>query len=415
MPVVLVELGPFILALLAAVCAIAADFLIKAIGNAIGKVGIGPVTWNIGAFFVGKADAIVSWALDNGKQYFQDLANWVTGHEYLFRTFAGAVVAAVNHLGDQIAHIVNTSIPNAISAAEAAAGKHAQELVNGVEKDLTADYNKLTSALAGDVKTIDGVISKDVTDLTNLVSKSVSAGVSTAEKYADNEIGDLRNYVDDQIGKAEGIAAAALASAVKTIGSQIANAASTAHSELVNAESTLEADISAAAKTAAANLSTAEQAIGGEISTVASQAAQEVAGAEAQAQAEVTSLGSSLASTISADVGTLTGDITGTAQALEGDLSSLQTVLEAAISGAIAGVLTRVAKLEECSVGVCDDSPNNFSSLLQDALGIADFAAFAVFVAGAINSPGQAADEFETAAKGLYSDADSLLDSLLSL
>lgn len=90
----------------------------------------------------------------------------------------------------------------------------------------------------------------------------------------------------------------------------------------------------------------------------------------------------------------------------------------AALAGTVAGVAAAVAALtaeyESCAVRTCSGS-NNFANLLQDALGVASFAVFAEWVKGAITNPQGAEATFAGAAQGLYSDAESLLNGLLSL
>jgi hypothetical protein len=92
---------------------------------------------------------------------------------------------------------------------------------------------------------------------------------------------------------------------------------------------------------------------------------------------------------------------------------------------AIAGVITaavalaaRVTSLEDCAVTNCDNAPNpnnNLSKLLNDLLGLAETADIAAFIKQAIQQPGVAAASFSSAGQGLYNDADSLMNTLLSL
>jgi hypothetical protein len=433
----LAGLAPLVVALLAMVLAIAADIMLQAIGKAIGKVGIGPVTWDIGSFFVGKAEDLLNWAIHNLDSYFDDIANWFVGHILTLDQFFGAAVSAVEHLGDQIAHIVNTSVPNAIHAAEAAAGAHAQDLVNGVERDLTADVSKIEGIMSGDVKALNQTISGDVTDLTNLISKSVTQGVAKAETYTDDAITTTRNYVDKEFGDAESYAAGLVSALASKLGSQLSNLTDTVASNLTAAENyakaqatqvynEVEGDLSTAKATLQAGISTAESAASSAAAAAAadlttaenfatSQVAQGVSTAEAYAGAAAGAAATGAADALEGALGGIYTDLTGKALAVNGDLSTAEGLIAGAILSSIGAVAARVSKLEECSVGVCDDSPNNFGNLLNDALGLVSIAGVGVFLAELINDPAGAEAKYSDAIGGLVSGGQSLFDSILSL
>jgi hypothetical protein len=433
----LVALGPLILALVALALAIAADLMIRAIGNAIGKVGIGPVTWDVGSFFVGKAEAVLSWAIKNLDQYFSDAGNWFVGHIEVLQQFAGGVVQAIGHIGDQIAHIVTSVVPNAISAAESSAGAHAQALVNGVEDDLKADFNSLTDTLKGDVKTINSTISGDVTSLKNLLTKSVAAGVSAAEGYTDTIHNTINGYIDKSVSDAEGIAAGATAALAKTIGSQLSNLTDTVAKNLTDAETyakaqatnvyqEVEGDLTSTAKTLQTGINAAQnEAIsaitvaGQDLTTAEQVAATDAGNAVSSAESFATQAAGAAATTaeqaLSGALGGIYTDLTGQALAVNGDLSTVEGLIAGAILTSVGAVAARVAKLEECSVGVCDDSPNNFGSLLNAALGLAEFAGVGVFLAKLISDPAGAEAQYSDLIGGLFSSGQSAFDALLSL
>lgn len=415
MPFVVVDLGAFAVAGLCLLAAIALTYIIKAIASALPNLSILGVGLNLAKIFRDAGDDIVSWVVDNTKQFWHDLEGWVSAHAYLLDSFAGAVVSAVTHLGDQIAHIVTEVVPNAIKATEAYVGTELVKLKNDVESDITAATTKVEGILDGDVKAIYSTISTDVSTLENDITRAVTKGVATAESYADDEFNSLKSYTDKLVAGAIATAAADLAAAKQQIGQAIAGVASTAAQDLSTAENTLEAQISQAARTAASDLASAEQTIGGEISSAESQASAALSQAVGSLTGEISGAEQELSGEIGQAVGSLTGDIASEAQTFAGDLSSLQGQLTAAIAAATAGILTRVAKLEECSVGVCEDSPNNFSNLLQDALGLVSLAGVGVFLADAIDHPAAATSEFADTIQGLYSTGQSAFEALLSL
>lgn len=434
---VLEELGPMLTAVVAAILAIAADIIIKAIGDSIGKVGIGPVTFNIGSFFANKASDVINWAISNLDQYFSDIGNWFIGHILVLQQLGGAAVSAIGHAFDYSDHIVQVVVPNAISAAESAAGKHAQSLVDGVERDLTSDYNTLTNTLKGDVKAIDSTISNDVTSLTNLVSKSVTTGVAKAEGYTDDAINTLTGVVKHDLTVAENYTDNSVGALSRTLGQQLSNLTDTVANNLTKAEDyakaqattvyqEVEGDLTQTTKTltagittavglaqtgiadAAADLSTAEKFTTGAVNTGVSDAEQFASQA---AGAAASTAGGALQDAF----GGLYTDLTGQALAVNGDLSTVEGLIAGAILTSVGAIAARVAKLEECSVGVCDDSPNNFGSLLKDALGFVEFAGVGAFLAQLISDPTGAANEYGGAVQGFIDLGEKGLHDLLSL
>lgn len=434
---VLVALGPWVISLVAALLAIAADLIIRAIGNAIGKVGIGPVTWDVGNFFASKAEAVVNWAVSNLDQYFDDAANWFIGHILVLQQLGGAAVSAITHLGDQVAHIVTGVVPNAISAAESSAGAHAQSLVNGVENDLKADFNSLTDTLKGDVKTINSTISGDVTNLKNLLTKSVAAGVSTAEGYTDTIHNTINGYIDKSVSDAEGIAAGATAALAKTIGSQLSNLTDTVAKNLTDAETyaraqansiyqEVEGDLTSTAKTLQTGITAAQQeaisaitVAGQDLTTAEQVAATDAGNAVSSAESFAATAAGAAATTaeqaLSGALGGIYTDLTGQALAVNGDLSTVEGLIAGAILTSVGAVAARVAKLEECSVGVCDDSPNNFGSLLNAALGLAEFAGAGLFLAKLISDPAGSEAAYSDVIYGLLNRGQQTFDALLTL
>lgn len=434
---VLDDLGPVVVALMAALIAISADVLIWAIGQAIGKVGIGPVKFDIGNFFASKASAVLDWCIHNADVYFDTLANWFIGHILTIEQLGGAAVSAIVHLGDQIAHIVTSVVPNAISAAESAAGAHAQSLVNGVERDLTGDFNTLTDTLKGDVKSIDSAIKTDVTNLTNLVSKSVTAGVAAAESYTDTVHDAITKFINKSVSDAETIAAGATADLARAVGGQLSTLEDTVAKNLTAAEGFA---------TAAAN--TIYREVEGDLSSTAKTLQQGITAASTEAQTAITTAGQDLtkaedftttkvgqavttteqfasnaagaaASTaeqaLEGALGGIYTDLTGKALAVNGDLSTVEGLIAGAILTAVGSVAARVAKIEECYVGNCDDAPFNFSSLLKAALGFAEFAGVGAFLAQLVDNPAGAEQAYAGLVGGAFNAGQVGLEDLLRL
>jgi phage-related protein len=437
MPVVLVDLGGFALALLAILCAIAIDVVIRTISKALGKFGIGPFSINLESIVYNFASGAISHMVDDTKQYWDDIAHWFTGHEYILRTFAYNTVQAVQHVGDQIAQIVNHEIPNAISDLRGDVESFVGGVKNGIERDIgdaaTAAATALTKADRGIYIAIGG----DLDTVASNLKSAVGSALDSAEDYTDTHIKDLHTYVDTQIASTAAAAVAEVQALKTQLGAAITGVAQDAASNLSAAKTAIEGDLSGditavrqtitgdvtdlsnkigdAASTAAAATSALGTKLTGTITSDVTDLTGKIGDVASTDATNLAKEAQSLSGTITSDVSALSDRVTSDAATAAGDLSGVQGQLTTAITAAVGAVALRVTKLEECSVGVCDDSPNNFSHLLQDAIGVADFAEFADFVKGAIQNPGAAVGAFSGAASGLYSDADGLLSSLLSL
>jgi hypothetical protein len=464
MPFVLAELADWAIALLAALCAIAVTWMITQIGSVIGTIGVklpivGQVGINVGQAFVNAATSIENTCVDSGKKFFATLGDWIDGHAYLIKTLAASTVAAVTHLGDQIAHIYNTVIPEAeaavsqfaydyantaaqdlrdviepeigaaIKQAETYAGEAADNALTAAAQDVadlrtwtTQQLAGVASAAASDLaaakKTINASISQTATDAANALSsdfgqaeRDIATAKSDAETFAktraDADLSTAEAYTDQ--------ASSTLGGLVKTAESNISDLAGTVAGDLTTAETYAETkagDVLTAAETDIGGLKTDIQ---GQIGTLAGT----VAGDLTTATDYAGGLVSGLAGTVAGDLTDAEKYAAGVADdaydSAETDIGKLATSIPAMIALSLAPALARIAKLEDCSVGVCDDSPNNFSNLLNEALGIASFAEFGVFIEQAITNPKGTGQTFGAAAQGLYTDAHSLMSELLSL
>jgi hypothetical protein len=413
-PFVLVDLAGLGLALLCLLAAIALDYIIKAIASVLPNLSILGVGLNLANIFRSAADSAVSWMVDNTKQFWNDVANWVNGHAYLFTNAVTAIVGAVQHLGDQIAHLYTTVIPDAISTAEKSAKKYADDLISGVEKDIKTAGDAAGAALsAADRAIYSDIASTESTIKTDLL-KAISSSVDAAEKIAKDGLADLRTYVDASVKTAEAAATKAVNDLSRQVGTAIAGVASTAASDLAAAENTISGEISTVAQTAAADLSSTASTLTSEITSTGQSAAQALAGAESSLESDISTTAGTLSGDIATSAGQLYGDITSEAQTFAGDLTSLQGVLTAAIAAAVAGVVARVAELEECAVTTCD-GPNNLSGLLNTLLNVGEFAAVFAFLSQIVSDPAGAEAQYSGLIGGLYGEGHDLFDQLLSL
>jgi len=358
-------------------------------------------------------------------------------HALVFDQAFGAAVQAVSHLGDQIAHIVNTSIPNAISAAEANAGATTARAIQGVESAISKAAGDTVGALSG----VDAQIYQDIGKIENTIASNlkaaVGAAVTTTEHYADGLYTDAKNYADTQVKTAEGLATAAVDALGRTLGQQLSNLTQTVADNLTAAENfakaqantvynEVEGDLSTTAKALSTEASAAESLAQTAINTAASDlttaenyAASQASAAASAGRGAAAAAGAAAASTaeqaLEGALGGIYTDLTGKALAVNGDLTTAEGLIAGAILTAIGSVAARVSKLEECSVGVCSDSPNNFGNLLQDALGLATFAGLGGFLAYAIQHPAAAENQYADAIGALFSTGENAFQDILNL
>lgn len=386
------------LALVAAAifCFLAANsitYVTKAIGNQLPNFSILGVGIDIGRWFIDLGEDAANWLTDRSKNLWHEAEVLFRAFAFIFDRLFDATISAISHAFDYLDHIATTQIPNAVGGLRRDVEDYTDRAVKGVEADIGTAVGKLAGVVAGDVRKLEGTISSDVSTLGDTIVRSVAAGVVKAEDFASHEINGLRNYVDSAIAAAVAGLEHELADAKQQIGTAIAGVAQTAATDLANAEGVLSNQITSVATTAATEISTAEQAVAGEITDLAGTVANEIGSA----------------------VGTLTGDIASEAQAFTGDLTSLRALLEAAIASSVGALAVRVAKLEECAVGVCNDSPNNFSNLLNAALGGVSIALLAEFLKTAIQHPAEAEAGFVGEVGDLFTGGRDLFDSLLNL
>jgi len=319
---------------------IAGILLADMLGSLIGKVSIGPVSFNPGAWFKGIAHSIESWAVNAFDSVIAPVGHWLNGIAYDAYHNLSSVLGVLTHLGDQIAHIVNTSIPDAIAA----------------------QFANIMGIVDRDIGTVNVKIDNAVSSLEGDITTAIDHQFANIMGIVDSDIGALHVYVDNAVSGAEADASQALSTV----------------------ERTLTGDISTAIQSAEAAAAAAEAAL-----------SQDISGAIAAADAAVAGL-----------QGVITGDIT--------SVNALIATIAATAATALSVAQTVAGEFESCAVTTCD-GPNNLSNLLNNLLGLATDAEFAAWLAYAISSPKAAGQTFASIGQTLYSDADSLMDTLLSI
>ena len=319
---------------------IAGILLAQMLGSLLPKFSVLGVTVDAGKWFLGIAHSIESWAMNKFDSVISPIGNWLNGLAYDAYHSLSSTVNAITHLGDQVAHIVTATVPDAIAAQFA-------NIMGIVDRDIGTVNTK-----------IDNAVSKVEGD----ISSAIDHQFANILGIVDSDIGALHVYVDDHVAAAEQDASTALSTVERTLGGEISSAIQTAEAAAAAADAALSRDLGAA-------IGAADAA---------------VAGLQ----------------------GVITGDITSVNAAIAAIAASAATALS--VAQTVAG------EFESCAVTTCD-GPNNLSNLLNNLLGLATDASFAAWLAYAISDPKSAGAAFASVGQGLYSGADSLLDTLLSI
>jgi hypothetical protein len=225
-----------------------------------------------------------------------------------------------------------------------------------------ATFAHVMGIVDSDIGTVNTKIDHAVSSLTDLIGSTAGATFSHLAGIIDSDIGAVHTYVDQHIAAATDTLNGAISSVEQTLTGDISTAIQSAEAAAAAAEAALSKDISGAIAAAGA--------------------------AEAALQ------------------GLITGDITSVNATIAGIAATAATALSVATT--VAG------EFESCAVTTCD-GPNNLSNLLNTLLGLAQDAALAAFIGEAIAAPGAAAAQFSPIGNNLYTQADQLLDTLLSI
>ena len=438
---------------------VAAFILLQAIGRALPHISVGPISFHPGDWFVSLGDDVANWVVRLARWQWAFMRDLFTVTAYLFDHAFNATADAITHAFDYADHIVTSTIPNAIgdlrrdvqgyiatailTAAHAIAtgaddiGRAVAHVVAGgvTEAEHYADHvasqlhdavrheiADAVSSVEGDIHDLKVQLTRSISSLSDTVAADYHSALDTAQADATVALNTARGLIADAKAEAESVAAAdaarvqgLLQAAINATNATVDRLTGTVAADLTQAEQYAQAQVAAGVQSVTDELNSTAKALSASIAAAAAAAQAGIAGAIQTAQADANTALGKAEGVIEGALGGIYTDLTGKAIALNGDLSAIEGLLAGAITGAIAGVAARVAHLEECSVGVCKDSPNNFGNLLHDALGLASVAGVGVFLAELIEHPKAAEQKYADVVGGLFDTGQSALDALLSL
>lgn len=452
-------LAEMVAALFALLIAVAAYLLLRAIGSGLPNFSVLGVGINIGHWFEGLANHVAQWIVDIARFQWTVLRDMFNTVAWLIDHTFNAAVNAITHAFDYVDHVVGDVIPDAITTAKSYAHDQAVHYYNLAKTDIGAvagrvdtlvtrtipgaigtaehytdnaisDLHRTVDRAIGDaVNQVEGdlhdvkvALTRSISDLANTVASDFTQAKAVAQADATAALNTARDLIGQAKQEAENVAAAdaakvqaLLQAAIDATNGTVTRLTSTVTTDFNAAETFAQQQVAAGVATVTGELQSTAQTLQAAIGSATAAAQAGITGAIGQAQTDATTALGAAESAVGKALGDIYQDVTGQALAANGDLASIAGSLGLALAGSIAGVVARVAKLEKCSVGVCDDSPNNFTSLLKDAFGIAETAGAFAYLEQAVTDPAGTATTTSRLLKPVADDSVKLLDTLLGL
>lgn len=359
-------------------------------------------------------------------EHAQQLVNTVeTGLQAARHDLAAGLGAAERAVYERAADTIS-SVENNVRAAVSygvdEAESYTDAAISDLHRTLTKAIDDAKAQVEGDLHDVKTTLTRGISTLSNTVAADYTAALGAAKQDAADALNTARGLVKDARTYAENVASAD-AGAVQTV---LQRAIDATNSTVTNLTTTVGTDLTAAEQYAQAQVATGLQDISGvlnhtattvtgAIGAAAAGVAAGISGVADQAQQDATQALDRADAALGQALDGIYSDLTGKALAWNGDIASVEGLLAGAITAAVAGVAARVATLERCSVGVCENSPNNFGNLLKDALGIASAAEVFALLARMVKDPAGAEQEYAADVDWAYHKGLGAFDLLLSL
>lgn len=327
-----------------------------------------------------------------------------------FEALAHGAANVENNLLGIASHAVDTAISytdGAIGQAEGILRSELHDAIVGVKGDIRDLHN----LLAGQISDLVNTVASDYQSAKQIAQSDANAALSTAQGL----ISTVEHEVSDIANAAPGTITRLLQDAIGATDSTVASLTTTVGQDFTAAETQARNEVAAAVSTVTDSLNSAVGTLTDAITAAKTAAAAGVQSAIDQAQSDANTAIGTVTGTLENVLGGIAQDVQAGDQIYHGDLAGTATAVAAAITGAVAGVASRVATLERCAVGVCESSPNNFSKLLNDALGLAEAGGAFAYLAAAVTDPQGTATTTGGLLKPVADSGVSLLETLLGL
>ena len=427
MPFALPALADLLWAVFGALLAAGGVLVARLLQDNIGRLPW--VGWALRDAFQTVVVNVEDWVISRTAFAFSRIGSWMAGHGFIVFHLIASIANTLRHHGDQIAHLHNTTVPNAVNASASAINANIGALQSDLQAQLNADrVNE----------------HRDVTALQSYVDgpyrASVNAAISSAQRGAIDQAhaqlaqaeSDLVTRINDVVGTVNGLEQLTQVTIPQEIQTAMATAESVAHAELSASVSALDGQMSdintridaaiAAEATALANarsaitaqeslnLSTAEGFAQSQALAVKAQSAAALAAASAATAATLTQERNS----VQTQINTINARQQIDALNIGGLVQDTSIAIPLSIAAVAAGVAAITTEYNQCGVTTCD-GPNNISNVVKHIVSGFETAGEIGFLASAIKDPEQTANVLAPILGTVTSGATGLLDLLLSL
>lgn len=363
---------------------------------------------------IAAAEGAGGFLMDLTHGSFRRLGDWLVDAAYFIHYPLFKLIQVLDHHANQLSSIRSNDIPGAVNSANGYTNDHVAGEANTRQSQINAVNSDLHSAEVSLQNNID-----------TLAHQTVPADIASAKSAVESDLHDTATSLQNNIDSLQRELVTDL-NAVWANVQPLQNAVyNQIPAEFAQAAAQTSADILAAKNAVVSQLTDAIATVNGEIATAVQRAndalSQAVQGIDAELNnaivAEQTALANAKADVLTqlqSQRDTLQGEIS-IDNANIGTLQEATSItIPAAIAAVATGVATITSEFERCAVTTCD-GPNNFRNLLNEALGLAGAVDIVAFLAAAAKDPSGEARAFAGVAEGIYNDAHSLIDGLLSL
>lgn len=333
MIVPLAGLAVFGAGLLALLFALAADVIVRAFAKSAEGLGIGP--FNLGAMFESMANTILDVFTALTAPLWEPVAHWVYGHAWLFGQAFFDVARAIFHVGDQIAHIVTSAIPEAAAQTRSWALETAMLLKHETETTTGQIMANVAAVIAGAGSAIYGLINLGGPGPRKQTYEAFAETRKAAENHTDGTVSSAKELLEGRISDVQAKLEGDLTRAKETLGRAVAEAAEGVRGELRNAEHELLYDIGVAEARATTHLTEVAAALG-----------QAISHAEGTAQTRLEEARQALGRTISNNAAGARGELERERIALENKIQGAEGAAKAKLDAAKAELEHELAGAE---------------------------------------------------------------------
>lgn len=210
MPVVLAPLALLGVAVGLFLLAEAVVYMLRSIAASLGSFDFAFIHIDFGAIFRTIISPVVSLINLIASGVLQPIASWLVGLVYDVEGLVSNVIDSLEHHAEQIAHVVTTTIPDAVANILGEANTYTDTTVQGVRTQVHDAYNTWEQAhsvadaeqyLANEASapSVENAILAIAARALLAGENYTDAAKTAAEAYADSKFADAKTYADEQV------------------------------------------------------------------------------------------------------------------------------------------------------------------------------------------------------------------------